>query len=65
MEIAISAPVAVQKRLVNGGWRLVDPRQVTQDPWTYQHFLRGSRGVCVNVCYVSKAVGLATVARLI
>jgi len=28
MEIAISAPVAVQKRLVNGGWRLVDPRSL-------------------------------------
>lgn len=59
MEIAISAPVAVQKRLVNGGWRLVDPRQVTQDPWSYQHFLRGSRAeFCVaKHAYVSTQSG--------
>ena len=43
MEMTVSAPPAVQERLVDGGWRLADPLQVTRDPWTYQRYLRASR----------------------
>src|SRR5439155_15544988 len=53
------APPAVRERLVRGGWRLVDPREVTRDPWTYQRFLRGSRAeFCVaKHAYVSTRSG--------
>jgi hypothetical protein len=43
MELAISAPAAVQERLANGGWRLMNPVHVTRDPWVYQDYLRNSR----------------------
>src|SRR5262249_28522515 len=42
MELAANAPPAVRRRLEEGGWRLVDPRAVTRDPWTYQRYLAGS-----------------------
>lgn len=43
MEVAISAPVEVRKRLINSGWRLADPLEVTRSPWSYQCYLSGSR----------------------
>jgi hypothetical protein len=43
MEVAISAPAAVRKRLADGGWRLADPLEVTGSPWSYQRYLRASR----------------------
>lgn len=55
MELAANAPPAVCRRLAKGGWRLVDPRAVTRDPWTYQRYLAGSRAeFCVaKHAYVS------------
>ena len=29
-------------RLVDGGWRLVDPKRVAADPWRYRRFVAGS-----------------------
>jgi hypothetical protein len=43
MEIAVSVPADVRKRLAAGGWHIVDPIQVTQDPSRYQHYLSSSR----------------------
>jgi hypothetical protein len=43
MEMALNAPADIRAQLTNGGWRLVDPRDVTVDPWTYQRYLRASR----------------------
>jgi hypothetical protein len=43
MELALNAPAAVRQRLVEGGWRLADPRDVTRDPFTYQRYLGSSR----------------------
>jgi hypothetical protein len=43
MELALNAPGDVRERLRSGGWRLVDARQVTRTPWTYQDYLRASR----------------------
>jgi len=43
MEIAINAPEAIREQLINGGWRLADPREVTRDPSTYQQYLKSSR----------------------
>jgi hypothetical protein len=44
MEIALNAPTAVRERLAAGGWRLANPLEVTRDPWTYQYYLRTSKG---------------------
>jgi hypothetical protein len=43
MEVAISAPVAVCKRLAESGWRVADPLKVTRSPWSYRRYLRASR----------------------
>jgi hypothetical protein len=43
MEMAVNAPLAVRERLTEGGWRLTDPLEVTQTPWSYQRYLRSSR----------------------
>ncbi len=43
LEIAINAPAAVRKRLADGGWSVTDPLKVTQNPSTYQHYLKCSR----------------------
>jgi hypothetical protein len=55
MEMAINAPAAVQARLADGGWRVINPLAVTRDPWTYQLYLRDSRAeFCVaKHAYVS------------
>jgi hypothetical protein len=43
MEIAIGCPAAVRERLVANGWAIVDPRQPTRDPWTYQEYIARSK----------------------
>jgi hypothetical protein len=43
MELALSAPASVRQRLRGGGWRLVDPRDVSRWPWTYQRYVADSR----------------------
>lgn len=43
MEVAVNVSRMVRKRLVDGGWRLVDPLDVTWDPWIYQRYLSASR----------------------
>ncbi|HTL54729.1 MAG TPA: hypothetical protein VL361_03585 [Candidatus Limnocylindrales bacterium] len=42
MEIALNAPKEVRKRAVEQGWRLADPRKVTQTPTVYQSYLSSS-----------------------
>jgi len=44
LEIALGGRSAPRCELERGGWRLVDPLAVTRDPWTYQKYLRNSRG---------------------
>jgi hypothetical protein len=43
MELAANLPPTVQARLIDNGWRLASPREVTRDPWVYQRYLRASR----------------------
>jgi hypothetical protein len=43
MEIAVRVPMAVDKRLMDGGWRIVDPMQITHAPLRYQRYLRSSK----------------------
>jgi hypothetical protein len=43
MEMALNAPAEIRMQLSEGGWGLVDPREVTRDLWTYQRYLRQSR----------------------
>lgn len=59
MELAVSVPGPVRKRLMDGGWRLANPFHVTRDPWTYQRYLKGSRAeFCVaKHGYVSTRCG--------
>ena len=59
MEIAGNAPRVIRQRLAAGGWRLVDPLEVTKDPRTYQDFLARSRAeFCVaKHGYVSTQCG--------
>jgi hypothetical protein len=59
MEIAVNGPAPVKKRLEHGGWALSEPCVVASDPWTYQGFIRRSRGeFCVaKHGYVSTRCG--------
>lgn len=31
------------ERLADGGWTLVDPRAIAGDPWSYRHYVQGSK----------------------
>lgn len=42
-EIAMGSVGAPRDFLRSEGWRLLDPFEVTRDPWTYQEFIRGSK----------------------
>jgi hypothetical protein len=59
MRLAVDPPGPVRERLVEGGWDLVNPGEVTRDPWSYQWFLRNSRAeFCVaKHAYVSTQSG--------
>jgi hypothetical protein len=59
MQMAASPPPTIQARLIEGGWRLVDPRAVTRDPQTYQRYVGRSRAeFCVaKHAYVSTRCG--------
>ena len=59
LELAINAPADVRERLIRGGWRLVDPVQVSCTPWTYQDYLRTSRAefAVARHAYVSTQSG--------
>jgi hypothetical protein len=43
MELAVNLPSEVRRRLIDGGWQIRDPRQVTTSLATYQDYLRSSR----------------------
>lgn len=42
-EIALGSESAPRDFLLAKGWRLLDPLEVTRDPWTYQEFIRSSK----------------------
>jgi hypothetical protein len=42
-EIAMGSIGAPRDFLRSEGWRLLDPLEVTRDPWSYQEFIRGSK----------------------
>jgi hypothetical protein len=44
LELALGTPSAPRKELIANGWELRDPLEVTRDPWTYQQYIRGSKG---------------------
>lgn len=43
IELALGSPNAPRERLLENGWRLRDPLEVTRDPWTYQQYIRNSK----------------------
>lgn len=42
-ELALGSASAPRAALESKGWRLVDPRVPTRDPWTYQRYIRESK----------------------
>lgn len=42
-EIALGSESAPRDLLRAKGWRLLDPLEVTRDPWSYQEFIRASK----------------------
>ncbi len=42
-EVALGSESAPRDFLRARGWRLLDPLEVTRDPWTYQEFIRDSK----------------------
>jgi hypothetical protein len=43
MELAVKVPEEIRRRLVAGGWRIVNPVAITRDPRCYQAYLRSSK----------------------
>jgi len=43
-ELALGSPTAPHERLKALGWHIRNPLDITRDPWTYQDYLRGSKG---------------------
>jgi hypothetical protein len=44
LELALGTPSAPRDLLKSNGWELRDPLDVTRDPWTYQEYIRASKG---------------------
>ena len=44
MQLAVAAPGKIKQRLKDGGWRVIDPLEVTRTPAAYQTYLRRSLG---------------------
>lgn len=42
-ELALGTRGAPRDRIIGAGWTIVDPREPTRDPWTYQQYIRQSR----------------------
>jgi hypothetical protein len=42
--LALGNQDAPRQRLIGAGWQLRDPLEVTRDPWSYQRYLRDSKG---------------------
>ena len=59
MEMAMNGPKEVRDRFAAGGWCVASPAEISHDPWTYQNYLRRSRGeFCVaKHGYVSTRCG--------
>jgi hypothetical protein len=43
MQLAVRAPAPAAERLKAGGWRLVNPLEVTRSPSSYQRYIQSSR----------------------
>lgn len=42
-ELALGSPTAPRELLKSKGWSVLDPREPTRDPWTYQAYIRESK----------------------
>ena len=43
-ELALGSATAPRELLASHGWVIRDPREPTRDPWTYQRYIRESKG---------------------
>ena len=44
LEIALGSGTAPKDELVEAGWRIADPIEVSRTPWTYRDYLESSKG---------------------
>lgn len=44
LELALGSQTAPRDRLRSAGWSVVDPLSISEDPWTYQDYIRASKG---------------------
>jgi hypothetical protein len=44
LEIALGSPAAPRHLLLDNGWKLQNPLESAQDPWSYQAYIRQSKG---------------------
>lgn len=42
-ELALGSPTGPREHLTGHGWKILDPRDPTRDPWTYQDYIRRSK----------------------
>lgn len=57
-ELAVGGPAAPRQLLQSNGWSLLDPREPTRDPWTYEAYIQGSKaefGVAKHGYVVSRS----------
>jgi hypothetical protein len=43
LELALGSDAAPRQQLLEAGWSLRDPLEVTRDPWSYQHYIQQSK----------------------
>jgi hypothetical protein len=43
LELAVGGGAAPRARLEGRGWKVVDPSDLSRDPWTYQEYIQGSK----------------------
>jgi hypothetical protein len=44
LELCAGGPTVPRSRLVDHGWALENPLNITRDPWSYQHYIQQSAG---------------------
>jgi hypothetical protein len=44
LELCAGGPTVPRSKLLNHGWGLENPLNVTRDPWSYQHYIQQSAG---------------------
>lgn len=43
LELAVAGPSVPREMLMEKGWRVIDPSEISRDPWTYQNYIAQSK----------------------